>query len=81
MNKLILCEGKTDAILLSYYLGRVRQWMPCKRGPKNYRISVDEKAGESAYWYQQGSDYLLICAVGGKNKFGSFFKEKIRGGN
>lgn len=78
MNKLILCEGKTDAILLSYYLGRVRQWMPCKRGPKNYRISVDEKIGESAYWYQQGSDYLLICAVGGKNKFGSFFEEKIR---
>ena len=23
MNKIILCEGQTDAILLSYYLGKV----------------------------------------------------------
>lgn len=23
MNKIILCEGETDAILLSYYLGKV----------------------------------------------------------
>lgn len=78
MNKLILCEGKTDAILLSYYLGKVQRWTPCKHGPKTYRISVDEKAGESAYWYQREGDYLLICAVGGKDKFGSFFAEKIR---
>jgi len=26
MNKLILCEGKTDAILLSYYLGKTAGW-------------------------------------------------------
>lgn len=77
MNKLILCEGKTDAILLSYYLGQVQQWTPCKRGPKGYQISVNEKAMESAYWYQRGSDYLLICAVGGKDNFGRFFTEKV----
>jgi len=46
MNKLILCEGKTDAILLSYYLGCVQHWTPCKRGPKNFRISVGEKSVE-----------------------------------
>lgn len=78
MNKLILCEGKTDAILLSYYLDRVHQWAPCKKGPKEVRISADEKYGESAYWYQRGEDYLLICGVGGKDKFGSFFKDKIQ---
>ena len=27
MNKLILCEGKTDAILLSYYLFGMRSAM------------------------------------------------------
>ena len=78
MNKLILCEGKTDAILLSYYLGCVQQWIPCMRGPKNFRISVDEKSGESAYWYQRGEDHLLICGVGGKDKFGRFFADKIQ---
>lgn len=26
MNKLILCEGETDVILLSYYLGKVCSW-------------------------------------------------------
>ena len=78
MNKLILCEGKTDAILLSYYLGCVQQWIPCMRGPKNFRISVDEKSGESAYWYQRGEDRLLICGVGGKDKFGGFFADFLR---
>ena len=77
MNKLILCEGKTDAILLSYYLGRVHHWAPCNKGPKELRISADEISGESAYWYQREEDRLLICGVGGKDKFGSFFKNKI----
>ncbi len=78
MNKLILCEGKTDAILLSYYLGRIKQWEPCKYGPQRCQISVNEKVGEYAYWYQQGGDYLLICAVGGKDRFGIFFAEKLQ---
>ena len=60
MNKLILCEGKTDAILLSYYLGCVRQWTPCKRGPKNFQISVDEKSGESAVLAQCFSQLVFI---------------------
>lgn len=36
MNKLILCEGKTDAILLSYYLSHVQNWMPYKKGPLKF---------------------------------------------
>lgn len=72
MNKLISCEGKTDAILISYYLESVQQWSPCRRGPKNFQITVDEKHCESAYWYKRNEDYLLICGVGGKDKFGRF---------
>lgn len=78
MNKLILCEGKTDAILLSYYLGRTKGWTPCRRPPKGLDIRAAEDKMESAFWYQRGEDRLLICGVGGKDNFGSFFVQKIR---
>lgn len=78
MKKLILCEGMTDAILLSYYLGRVRGWEPCRSAPRGLRIQGDEARGESAYWYRKEEDYLLICGVGGKDRFGAFFDAKIR---
>lgn len=77
MNKLILCEGETDAILLSYYLSKVAGWVFCKKAPKNLEISRGN-SNESVNWYKKGEDYLLICGVGGKNNFGSFFKTKIK---
>lgn len=33
MNNLILCEGETDAILLSYYLQRTCGWSFVKKSP------------------------------------------------
>lgn len=77
MNKLILCEGKTDAILLSYYLEKTCGWIH-RNAPKGLDIRVDETRGESAYWYRRESESLLICGVGGKDNFGSFFREKIQ---
>ena len=41
MNKIILCEGQTDAILLSYYLGKVSGWEFCRKPPKNIAIKED----------------------------------------
>ena len=76
MNKLILCEGETDAILLSYYLGKVSGWMFCKKPPAGIDIKTDSFQ-ESANWYSKGEDRLLICAVGGKTNMASFFKNKI----
>lgn len=76
MSKLILCEGKTDAILISYYFERVCGWTH-KNAPKNLWIKTDESKGESACWYKKDNDSLLICGVGGKDNFGSFFQEKI----
>ena len=76
MNKLILCEGKTDAILLSYYLESTCGWTH-RNAPKSLAIKADEVKGESAYWYRKDNESLLICGVGGKDNFGSFFKEKI----
>jgi hypothetical protein len=76
MNKLILCEGKTDAILLSYYLEKTCGWSH-RNAPKSLNIKADEIKGESAYWYRKEDESLLICGVGGKDNFGSFFREKI----
>jgi len=76
MNKLILCEGKTDAILLSYYLEKTCGWTH-RNAPKSLAIKADEYKGESAYWYRKEDTSLLICGVGGRDKFSIFFKDKI----
>lgn len=76
MNKLILCEGKTDAILLSYFLERTCGWTH-RNTIKNLAINTDETKNESAYWYKRNDENLLICGVGGKDNFGAFFRDKI----
>ena len=76
MNKLILCEGETDAILLSYYLGKVAGWKFCKKPPADIAIKPDTFE-QSANWYENGDDRLLICAMGGKDNVRAFFSNKI----
>lgn len=75
MNKLILCEGESDAIFLSYYLKCVCNWKPCSV-PKDLNIKANGN-NQSAYWYKRNDDLLLICGVGGKDNFGNFFADKI----
>lgn len=76
MNKLILCEGATDAILLSYYLGKTASWRFCKT-PKGLPIQTSNGT-ETVNCYEKDGDFLLICAVGGKDNFKNFFEEKIK---
>lgn len=76
MRSVILCEGQTDAILLSYYLGRVYDWKPLKRQPTNCFITVDSQ-NQDVNWYKKADDELLICAVDGNTNFGSFYHNKI----
>lgn len=76
MNRVLLCEGVTDAILLSYYLEKVSGWKYCK-GPKNLEIKTKNR-NESVNWYRKGEEYLLICGVGGKNNFAKFFETRIK---
>lgn len=78
MNHLILCEGKTDAILLSYYLIHMSGWRHSNSGPRSFKISEDETRGEACSWYRRGDDFLLIAAVGSKDNFGHFYQNKIR---
>lgn len=75
MNKLILCEGESDAIFLSYYLKCVYNWKTCS-APQDINIKANGN-NQSAYWYKRNDDLLLICGVGGKSNFGNFFADKI----
>jgi len=77
MNSLILCEGKTDVILISYYLKSISGWKECKKSPSK---SLDFKLKENnqyAHWYQKAKDYLLIFGVGGKDNFSNVIDEYI----
>lgn len=76
MNRLILCEGKTDAILLSYYLRKTAGW-ECTSAPKTLDIKARQK-NQSAYWYKKEAEMLMICAVGGKDNFSNFFNRDIK---
>lgn len=76
MNKLILCEGATDAILLSYYLEKTAGWTFCRKPPKDLQIKEDG-IEESINWYEKNDDRLLICGAGGKDRIKSFFEKKI----
>lgn len=75
MSKLILCEGKTDAILLSYYLEKVCGWTH-RNALKNLSIQADEMKGESAYWYKKDNETLLICGVGARTSLEHSFAKK-----
>ena len=76
MNRLILCEGKTDAILLSYYLEKTAGWKTTS-ALKTLDIKARQD-NESAYWYKKGNEMLLICGVGGKDNFANFFNRDIK---
>ena len=70
MRSIIICEGSTDAILLSYYLNKVSGWEFCKKAPEHLDIKQNE-FDQSINWYKRDDDRLLICGVGGKDKISS----------
>lgn len=68
MNSIILCEGRTDAILLSYYLGKVYGWSYSRKGPKEY-IRIEANQNQEINWYKKDNDFLMIFGVGGKDNY------------
>lgn len=77
MNSVILCEGRTDGIILSYYLKTTAGWNFCKN-PSSITISV-KMSNQEVNWYTNGKgDYLLIFAVGGKDNFRNVYRDYIR---
>lgn len=67
MNKVILCEGKTDAILISYFLYKVYGWEHDKKNKT--RVPVLNEENTSVSWYKLNNDNLLVWGVGGKDCF------------
>ena len=76
MKRIILCEGKTDAILLGYYLCKVSGWNFSKKAPSGLAIKPHAD-NENVAWYTRDSEWLMICAVGGKDNFLKFFNRDI----
>lgn len=68
MNSIILCEGRTDAILLSYYLIRVYGWEYMKKTPQKHQY-LKPTENQEINWYKKGDNYLMIFGVGGKDNF------------
>ena len=78
MIRIVLCEGETDQILLSLYLGRICGWT--YKSKPTLKIKIPETfpiGNKKAETYGRGTEELIICCVGGKDYFGPFFKEYI----
>ncbi len=67
MKNIILCEGKTDAILLSYYLEKVAGWKFNKKLTKNIGLPIRDFENEEVNVYLNDEKELTIWAVGGIN--------------
>lgn len=69
MKNIIFCEGKTDAILLSYYLGKVASWNFSKKLTNNIGLPIRNFENEEVIAYRKGENELIIWAVGGVSNF------------
>ena len=76
MYGIILCEGETDAILISYYLHKTLTYSYVKKSPAN--LPALTKISKSINWYRGDHDnYIAICPIGGAD-FMKAVKEVIR---
>lgn len=76
MKSIILCEGKTDLILLSYYLDKVAGWRSIdKKENKSCKLKLKDKINkfnkesrnQDYYWYFKDNNVLCIYATGSNN--------------
>lgn len=73
MFDVILCEGETDAILISYYVNKMMGFEYEKNGKNRY-----PKINDKTNWYKNQLGHLLaICPVGGSD-FQSDVKKIIK---
>lgn len=69
MNTIILCEGKTDAVLLSYYIDKVCGFEVVK-GKVNKQLTLGQNKGNEFFsWHEKDNDYVAIWGIGGKDCF------------
>ena len=87
MKSIVLCEGKTDFILYSYYLSKVCGWESLdKKENRAYKKAIDNRLSKMKVdnadtqgfaWYFRGDDFLCIYAVGSKDNFADGLKQIV----
>lgn len=79
MIRIIMCEGETDLTLLGLYLENACGWI-YQKNPR-FKLKIPKtlvSTNEKSETYARGLDELIICCVGGKDKFGIFFNKYIQ---
>ena len=76
MQRIILCEGKTDAILASYMLGKLHRWTFNNSLTQSRKAHLPvEHDNETLNWYSRGQENLVIWGVGGYTELGAKIKK------
>ena len=77
MNGLIMCEGKSDAVLLGYYLSKTSKWRSVKKSSSRKFTFNNLEKNQYAHEFIRGNDVLSIFAVGGKDNFSNAFQNLV----
>ncbi|MGG0208510.1 DUF3226 domain-containing protein [Bacillus mycoides] len=78
MNSLIICEGKTDSILLSYYLKKIKGWSFTTKNVPFKQPKLADNDGSVFSWYKLNDNYLGIWGVGGNSQFSTAISEILK---
>jgi len=72
---IIVCEGKTDAILISHFLIKTCNYNHTLKGPFNIKV---HRENEEIYWYIKNEKHkLAIWAAGGYDKIKEVLKDIV----
>ena len=72
MTELVLVEGVSDILLISYYLQKVYGWK--SKNSNNLGITALEECEHIESLYK-GENQLVVCGVGGNGKYKSFVEK------
>lgn len=68
MIRIILCEGKTDAILLSYYLGRINGWEYTNK-PNKFKLKFSDIDNRFVGHYKKDNERIINLCRRRKRQF------------
>lgn len=70
MNSIILCEGRTDAVLIGQYLAANKEWKYSKEDKRSPKPKPEDK-NQIINTYQRNEGWIYIWGVGGRTRFES----------
>lgn len=84
MKSILICEGKTELILLSYYLGKVYGWESTEIS-KNFgkydsrkKPRLKKERQQEQEWYILNEDMLSLFSAGGNNRIAKVFEDILK---